>query len=189
MVRIILASFEHNKIWCAAKKASTVEFLSPVARAPSPGYFSHNLFECARQAKFLRRRITTDLTLSRPTDGRLRVSAGGSGSFSVLFSAPASPGTCLDRPIRSIQQTLHPEPHGPPWGFPVAPDSFERNERCNATGSWLASLRRSLRPGWFCQAVTPGSDHNPSSAPSRVFPEMQCVDVNAVGPLVQPSVF
>jgi hypothetical protein len=102
MDRITLAFTKHKGIRCAAQKAAqgksqagkpsdsrdkaqntrhhrpaqTGSFgCSARSGLAPPTSLPHNRIECARQAKSLPRRITTDLTPSRPPQGRLRVSA------------------------------------------------------------------------------------------------------------------
>ncbi len=116
---------------------------------PPPTSLSYNRIECARQAKPLPRRITTDLTPSRPPQGRLRVSAprsrraapafGASAASSTPPAFGAAPALCCLRALDSraggpaTPLTLHrtPQSHGPPWGFVMAPRlSALRRSRC-----------------------------------------------------------
>ncbi len=110
--RIRLASFEPNKTWCAAKEIRPGGSFGRAGCGPPQKDSFDNLFECARQAKFFDCRITTDLTLSRPTDGRLGVSAGGSGAL----CGAAAPGMPAER-LAPFQVQFHSAvlPPRTPW--------------------------------------------------------------------------
>ncbi len=148
MNRISLASFEHKEQGCATPKGLRATNRSrpgnsrkatentrhhpPRSALPPPTSPPHNRIECARQAKPLPSRITTDLTLSRPPLGRRGVSADGPHSlegasspglaFRAGLALGCRPG--LDAHAGATAALLisrrSPQPHGPPWGFVLA---------------------------------------------------------------------